>query len=44
MTLMALLVGNWGGSLLLVDLAWIVLGYSLWSEKSMPVPQAVQVR
>lgn len=40
---MAFLVGNWGGSLLLVDLAWIVLGYSLWSEKSVPAPQAAQV-
>jgi hypothetical protein len=41
---MAFLVGNWGGSLLLADLAWIVLGYSLWSEKSAPVPQAAPVR
>lgn len=44
MILLALLVGHWGGAFLLLDLAWIVLGYSLWSEKSAPVRQPTPVR
>lgn len=44
MILLALLVGHWGGAFLLLDLAWIVLGYSLWSEKSAPAPQAAPAR
>lgn len=43
MILLAILVGHWGGAFVLLDLAWIVLGYSLWSEKTVPVAQAARV-
>ncbi len=34
--LMNVLVGHLGGGLLIMDLAWIVLGHALWSERSDP--------
>lgn len=37
--LMSILIGHLSGGLLLLDLAWVVLGYSLYSEKAAPARQ-----
>ena len=41
---MTVLVGHLGGGLLLLDFAWIVLGYALWRQKGGPAERSPRVR
>jgi hypothetical protein len=41
--LMTFLVGHLSGGLLLLDLAWVVLGYALWTSRGMPAGQPSRV-
>jgi hypothetical protein len=41
--LMTVLIGHLSGGLLLLDIAWVVLGYALWSSRGLPVKQAADV-
>ena len=42
--LMTLLVGHLSGGLLLLDFAWVVLGYSLWRQRGTPAVRSPRVR
>jgi hypothetical protein len=42
--LMTLLVGHLSGGLLLLDFAWVVLGYSLWRQRGGPAERSPRVR
>jgi hypothetical protein len=42
--LMTLLVGHLSGGLLLLDFAWVVLGYALWRQKGEPAERSPRVR
>ena len=41
---MTVLVGHLSGGLLLLDFAWVVLGYALWRQKSGPTERSPRVR
>jgi hypothetical protein len=42
--LMTLLVGHLSGGLLLLDFAWLVLGYALWTQRGAPAVRSPRVR
>jgi hypothetical protein len=42
--LMTLLVGHLSGGLLLLDFAWVVLGYALWTQRVAPAVSSPRVR
>ena len=42
--LMTLLVGHLSGGLLLLDFAWVVLGYALWTQRVAPAVNSPRVR
>jgi hypothetical protein len=42
--LMTLLVGHLSGGLLLLDFAWVVLGYALWTQRGAPAVRSPRVR
>ena len=42
--LMTVLVGHLSGGLLLLDFAWVVLGYALWTQRFAPTVSSPRVR
>ena len=42
--LMTVLVGHLSGGLLLLDFAWVVLGYALWTQRVAPAVSSPRVR
>ena len=42
--LMTVLVGHLSGGLLLLDFAWVVLGYALWTQRVAPAVNSPRVR
>jgi hypothetical protein len=42
--LMTLLVGHLSGGLLLLDFAWVVLGYALWTQRGAPAERSPRGR